>query len=428
MKTLFENATLLPEYGSSGSSYVLADGAFFTYAGKKRPEGAFDRVVDCCGKLLIPAFYNTHCHAAMTLFRGIGDDLPLFRWLNEKIFPAEDKLTQESVYWGSLAAIAEMLSSGCVSFSDMYMFEDATAKAVIESGVKANLARGLVSFDENIDMKSDRRFAEAVSLYRTYNGAENGRLKIDMALHAEYTNVKRACRHVAEYCRENGIRIQLHLSETQKEHEECISKHGVTPAEFFNEAGVFEVPVTAAHCVWLSDGDIRLLAEKHVAVSHNPASNLKLGSGVMPYRKLTESGIMISLGTDGAASNNSLNMIREMQLAALLHKGISRDATETQAGEMLKCATSNGAAAQGREDCGRIAAGSRADAVLIDLDTVNTIPSFDPYSSIVYSADRANVFMTMCDGVILYEKGEYKSIDIERVKFNVKHAVSKMFG
>ncbi len=428
MKTLFENATLLPEYGISGSAYVLVDGAFFTYTGKTRPQGSFDRVVDCRGNLLIPAFYNTHCHAAMTLFRGIGDDLPLFRWLDEKILPAEDKLTSESVYWGTKLAIAEMISSGSVSFSDMYMFEDASARAVLECGVKANLSRGLVSFDENIDTKSDRRFNEALSLYREFDGAGDGKLKIDMGLHAEYTNVKKYCRDVALYCRENGVGIQIHLSETKREHDACVAKYGVTPAGFFNEAGVFYVPVNAAHCVWLTDDDITLLAEKHVSVSHNPSSNLKLGSGIMPYKKLHDAGINISLGTDGAASNNSLNIMKEIQLASLIHKGVNCDAEAAPAGEIIKCATENGAAAQGRPDCGRTLAGYRADAVLIDLDAVNTTPFFNPSSALVYSADRANVLLTMCDGVILYEGGEYKSIDIECVKFNVKHAVSGIFG
>ncbi|MBQ9080471.1 MAG: amidohydrolase [Clostridia bacterium] len=423
MKILFENVKLL----SGEQVYVTVDGARFDYVGVERPSGKFDQIKNCRGALLIPAFYNTHCHAAMTLFRGVGDGLPLSRWLNEKIFPAEDKLTWDATYWATLLGCAEMISSGTVSFSDMYMFEDAVADAVIECGVKANLARGLVSFDENADFAQDTRFCEAKELYNRYNGAEDDRIKIEMSLHAEYTNVEAYCAYVADYCRAHDIPIQLHLSETRDEHEKCIAKYGVTPTGFFERAGVLDAAVTAAHCVWVSDEDIELLAQNKVSVSHNPSSNLKLGSGVMPYSKIAASGVLVALGTDGAASNNSLNIMKEMQLAALLHKGMQYDAAAAGAREMLDVATVNGAKVQRREDCVCIAHGYRADAVLIDLNAPNTLPSSDLYATLMYSADRSNVLMTMCDGRILFENGEYKSIDIERVKFNFSRCVSQIF-
>jgi 5-methylthioadenosine/S-adenosylhomocysteine deaminase len=407
---------------------VVVDGGYFTYVGQKPPGGEYDRIIDCRGRLLMPAFYNTHCHAAMTLFRGYADDLPLSRWLSERILPAEERLDYESVYWGTLLAAAEMIRGGIVSFSDMYIFEEATAQAVLECGMKANLSRGLVSFDDIPDPATDRRFSEAVALWREYDGAGGGRIKVDMALHAEYTNTKKFCRYVAGYCRENGIRMQIHLSETKEEHGRCIKKYGMTPAAFFEEAGVLDLPVTAAHCVWLSDEDIGLLLERQVFVSHNPTSNLKLGSGIMPYEKIKSRGIKITLGTDGAASNNNLSILGEMRLASLLHKGVSGDAAAAPAHEIIECATANGALAQGRGDCGRIAVGYRADAILVDLDDVNILPATDPAAALVYSADRANIVLTMCDGVILYEEGEYKSIDVERVKHNVKRAASAIFG
>lgn len=423
MKTLFENVRLI----SGETVYVVVDGAYFSYVGCERPTGNFDNIKNCRGALMIPAFYNTHCHAAMTLFRGVGDGLPLSRWLNEKIFPAEDKLTGEATYWATLLGCAEMISSGTVSFSDMYMFEDSVAEAVIECGTKANLARGLVSFDETADFAFDTRFLEAKALYSKYHDAGNGRIKVELSLHAEYTNVLSYCSYVAEYCRNNNIPIQIHLSETKNEHEACIAKYGVTPAGFFDKAGVLDAHVTAAHCVWLSDDDIELLSSKKVCVSHNPTSNLKLGSGIMPYAKIASSGILVALGTDGAASNNSLSILKEMQLAALLHKGTQLDASAANAREMLDMATVNGAMVQKRNDCGRICEGYRADAVLVDMDACNTIPSLDLYATLMYSADKSNVLMTMCDGRILFENGEYKSIDIERVKFNFKRCVSKIF-
>jgi hypothetical protein len=226
------------------------------------PEDAFDRVIDCKENLVMPAFYNAHCHAAMTLFRGYGEDLPLRRWLDEKILPAEEKLNFRRVHYGTRLAIAEMIKNGVVSFSDMYMFQDATAEAVLEAGVKANLARSIVSFDPDIKPEDDHRFAESIKLVEQYHGAGDGRLKVDMSLHAEYSNVDACCRYVAEYAAENGLRMQLHLSETEKEHMECIERHGMTPAAYFASLGVLDVPTTAAHCVWVSDEDIAILKEK----------------------------------------------------------------------------------------------------------------------------------------------------------------------
>ena len=423
MKILFENVKLL----SGESAYVVVDGARFSYVGSERPQGEFDHIKNCGGAVMIPGFYNTHCHAAMTLFRGIGDGLPLSRWLNEQIFPAEDKLTHEAVYWGTVLGSAEMISGGTVSFSDMYMFEDAVAEAVADCGIKANISRSLVSFDPNIKLNDDFRFNEAKSLYENWNGAEDERIKVEMSLHAEYTNELSYCAQVADYCCRNNMPIQIHLSETRDEHYKCIEKHGVTPTGFFERAGVLNTKVIAAHCVWLSDDDIAVLAEKGVSIAHNPTSNLKLGSGIMPYSKIADAGVMVSLGTDGAASNNSLSVMKEMQLAALMHKGTQLDASAANSHEMFDLATRNGALVQSRHDCGKIEAGYRADAVLVDIDAVNTLPSPDLYATMVYSADRTNILMTMCDGRILFENGEYKSIDIERAKYNLKHCISKIF-
>jgi 5-methylthioadenosine/S-adenosylhomocysteine deaminase len=227
MKVLFKNARLLPEdmpVGTRAEDYVhvVVTDEYITYIGASVPEDTYDRVIDCKENLLMPAFYNAHCHSAMTLFRGYGEDLPLRRWLDEKILPAEEKLNFRRVYYGAKLAIAEMIRNGVVSFSDMYFFQEATAEAVLEAGVKANIARSIVSFDPNIKKEEDVRFAESVRLFEQYHGAGDGRLKVDMSLHAEYSNVDACCRYVAEYAKEQGLRMQLHLSETQSEHEQCI--------------------------------------------------------------------------------------------------------------------------------------------------------------------------------------------------------------
>lgn len=428
MKTILKNVTLLPEYGYGEKKlFVTVKDRKIAEITEKLPDTAGCETVECDGNLLIPAFYNAHCHAAMTLFRGYGEDLPLQRWLEERIFPAEDRLTRESVYTATKLAIAEMLRNGIASFSDMYMFEDAVADAVLETGIKANLSRSFVSFDPTADIRTDSRFEEFLSLAKDYHHADGDRILVDMSLHAEYTNTPLTCKTVAEYAVANGFGMQIHLSETEKEHLECIGRHGKTPSQFFSERGVFDVPTTAAHCVWVSDGDIEILATKKVSVAHNPVSNLKLGSGVMPLAKMQAAGVNVALGTDGVASNNRLDILREMQTAAILHKGITRDPASTRAADMLPLATRNGALAQGRVDCGRVEVGARADLVLIDRQSIHNMPSYDDYAMLCYSADRSDVRMTMVDGRILYRNGAYTLIDEERLKREAREVFAHYF-
>ncbi|MBQ2765591.1 MAG: amidohydrolase [Clostridia bacterium] len=431
MKTLFKNALIITPDGSYINSDVAVDGAYITEIGSITGDG-FDRIINCDGKLLTPAFYNVHCHAAMTLFRGIGEDLPLQRWLEEKIYPAEDRLTPHAVRVGSELAIAEMIRGGVVSFSDMYFFCDETAKAVIDLGVKANISRCLVSFADDATIKGDARFDEAVALANEYHGAADGRVHIDMSVHAEYTNRDRYLREVAEYMHANDLGIQVHISETESEHEACKERHGgMTPVEYLTDCGIL-VPsetstATAAHCVWVTEHDIELLAKNRVTVAHNPVSNLKLASGVAPVEKMLAAGVNVGLGTDGAASNNALSVLRELQCAALIHKGVNRKADIIKTSDICKMAWGAGAAAQGRVDCGKIEVGARADIILIDLDSLNNIPMYDPYYTVAFSAHENDVYLTMCDGKILYENGEYKTLDVEKLRHEAKHTIAHYF-
>jgi 5-methylthioadenosine/S-adenosylhomocysteine deaminase len=396
--------------------FVTVENEYITDISQSRPDGIFDREIECRGNLLTSGMYNSHCHAAMTLFRGYGEDLPLDRWLNERIFPAEDKLTDESVLLGSMIAIAEMIKNGIVSFTDMYFFCNATADAVLGTGIKANIARSIVSFDPDADPASDSRIIEAQELFRNYHNAANGRIRIDMALHAEYTNTQKHAAYVSELAAVNDTALQIHLSETKKEHDECIARHGMTPTEFFLKAGAFNVPVSAAHCVYLTDSDMDILAVHGATAVHNPISNLKLGSGVMPLKKMLEKGVNVALGTDGAASNNQLDLFSELRFASILHKGVSCDPCATTANKMWDIATVNGARSQCRPDCGKAEVGYRADLILVDLDALNNQPIYDLYNTLAYSANSSNVLMTMVDGKILYENGEFKTIDIEGLK------------
>ncbi len=430
MKTLLKNALILTGDGKSLTGDILVDGAFITAVGKY--DGECDRTIDCTGKLLTPALYNTHCHAAMTLFRGIGEDLPLQSWLETKIYPAEDRLTPESVRVGSELAIAEMIRGGTVSFSDMYFFCDETAKAALDIGVKANISRCLVSFADDATIKGDSRFEEAVRLVDEYHGAGDGRIRVDMSVHAEYTNRERYLREVAEHTHERDLGMQVHVSETEREHEECKARHnGKTPVEFLTDCGIL-VPsktgtATAAHCVWVTERDMELMAQNRVTVAHNPVSNLKLASGIAPVHKMLERGVNIGLGTDGVASNNALSVLRELQTAALIHKGVTRIADVIKMSDICKMAWHSGALSQGRADCGKIEAGARADIVLFDLDALNNIPMYDPYATIAFSAHDCDVYMTMCDGKILFENGEYKTLDVEKLRHTAKHTIAHYF-
>lgn len=423
MKILFKDAEIL----GYGHGNIAVDGEYIAYVGSDMPEGNFDRVIDCKNKMAMPGLYNCHTHAAMTLFRGYGEDLSLSDWLHTRIFPAEDRLTNKAVYDASLLAAAEMIKGGTVSCSDMYFFCDQTVDAFIEAGIKANISRSIVSFDPTEDFSKNSRVIEAKELFEKYHNAANGRIKIDMALHAEYTNVAPMVRYLSDYAAKVGARMHVHLSETESEHSECIIRHGYTPARFFSENGAFDIPALAAHCVYVSDDDIALMAEKGVTAVHNPASNLKLGSGVMPLASLRDGGVNVALGTDGAASNNALDMMREMYLAAILHKGINRDTVKTGSADAIKMATVNGAIAQGRGDCGSIEEGKKADIVLLDLDSVHNIPSYDLSYTVAYSANSSDVRLTMVDGKILYENGEFTTLDIERVKYEMKNTVAHYF-
>jgi 5-methylthioadenosine/S-adenosylhomocysteine deaminase len=428
MKLLFKNIWVFDETDTSvlKKVSVATDGAHITYVGEHY-DGKADRVIDGTGKLITAGFYNAHSHSAMSILRGWGEDLPLHRWLDERILPAEDRLTEDAVYTASLLSAAEMIAAGVVSFSDMYFFSEATARAALDSGMKANISRSIVSFDPASPPENDVRVAEALSLYDNYNGAGDGRIKVDFSLHAEYTNQENMCRYVAGLAMERGAAIQLHLSETEKEHLECIGRHGVTPAEFFRRSGVFDVPCTAAHCVWVSDSDIAVLKEYGVTAVHDPVSNLKLGSGVAPLRKLLDAGVNVALGTDGAASNNTQDILKELSFAAVLHKGVSCRADEVKSGELLPLLSRGGALSQGREDCGLIEAGRRADFAVIDMDRPHIVPVWNAAAALCSSVRSSDVVMTVCDGNILYENGEYTAIDIERLMHDFKRLSEHFF-
>ena len=427
---LIKNAICLNIFGESEINNVLVDNNKVVYVGKTIPDHikTYDRIIDGTGCILSPGFCNAHTHTPMTLLRGIGSDCPLDVWLNDHIFPAEDKLNGDIAYIGTINSIAEMIRGGVTSFTDMYFFCDKVADAVIETGIKANISRSVVSFDESEDPATDSRIAETVSLIRDYHNAADGRVKIDVSLHAEYTNTERMCRYLPEVAKEYGVGMQVHLSETEKEVREGISRRSMTPTAFFEKCGVFDVPASAAHCVWLTDEDIEIMARHGVTAVNNPRSNLKLGSGIMPYERLRLGGVNIALGTDGSASNNKLSIFDDMQLAAIIYKGVMNDAAAVPAAQIIRDATAGGYLSQGREAYTGIIEGMTADLVLINCDRPGVSTVEDPISTIAFASDRSDVVMTMVDGRILFENGEYNTIDIEKISAEYKIARAKLIG
>ena len=415
MKILFKNANIIGNNGEMLKDNIYIDGEYIAAA----PDEV-DRVINAENMLLVPGLYNMHTHLPMTMFKGYAEDMPLDTWLFDKIFPAEDKLDGIMVYYSTLLGIAEQIKNGVVSCSDMYAFAENMLQAVDESGVKINFCRGIMAFDENENPNDNSRFTESKELYKNYHNSSRGRIKIDMCIHAEYTSNAKIIRAVADFSSANGIINHTHISETKKEHEECIGRHNMTPADWFNANGFFESPTIAAHCVHISDSDMEIFAEKGVTVAHCPSSNLKLASGIARIPQILAHKINVGIGTDGSASNNNLDILKEMYLASVLQKGISGDPTVMPAENMLRLATLNPASAQGREDCGVIEPGKKADITAFDLNSVEAVPVYNYSSALLYSLTGRNVILTMCDGKILYENGEFKTIDIEKIKYKVK--------
>lgn len=374
------------------------------------------RLIDASNKLLMPGLVNTHAHLCMTLLRGYADDFTLLEWL-KYIAPAEAATDDAMAYTAAQLGIAEMLASGITSVSDMDMQLTQAMRAAFESGINASLCNS--AFCEPSDakhtFKKDPAFQE-IERASEYHMADNGRIRMDMGIHAEYTSTASLCQEIADYASKQGMRIQLHMSETAKEHQDCIQRHGYTPASFFNQAGVFDLPVTAAHCVQVTDQDIEILANKKINVSHNPVSNLKLASGIAPVNQLLKANVNVSLGSDSACSNNSLNLFEELKLMPLLQKGITRDSSSLTAQDAFKAATINGAKAQGRDqETGSIKENFYADLILLDLNTPSLTPTYDPLSTVVYSATAKDVCLTMVRGRVLYENGEHLTLDVPKL-------------
>lgn len=383
-----------------------------------------DEVIDGKGMLALPGLINTHTHVAMTLFRSYADDLALMDWLQNMIWPAEAHLDDDIVYWGSMLAFAEMIRGGTTAFCDMYMFMESCAKAAEKAGIRGNIARGLAGVTPN----GEKALEENIRLYQDWNNACDGRIRVMLGPHAPYTCPPEYLKKVRDASEKYGIPIHIHLAETKGEVETCIEKFGITPIALMNQIGLFDRPTLAAHCVHVNEEDIQIMAEKHVCVAHNPGSNLKLASGIAPVPKMRSAGITVGLGTDGASSNNKLDMFAEMRLAALIHKAAALDPFAVKADEAMQMGTAEGAKCLGYDDLGALDEGKLADIILIDRSGYHWKPRFNSISLAVYAGNSMDVDTVIVNGRLLMRGKELLTIDKEQLDFETERVTKKLYA
>lgn len=428
-KLLIKGCTIVPVRGP-----VIAKGAIvieddrLAYVGPERdllPAWEAEETILAEDMVALPGLVNCHTHAAMTLFRSYADDLPLRQWLEDKIWPLEGKLQKEDIYWGTQLALAEMICSGTTTFADMYFHMDMVARAVVEAGVRACLSQGLIGVQDVAGF----RLKAGESLVREWHGAGEGRITTMLGPHAPYTCSPDYLVKVADRAAKLGVGLHIHLAETKQEVEEIQARYGLRPVAHVAKLGLFQVPTLAAHCVHLTEEEINLLAENRVGVAHCPESNLKLASGVAPVPAMLASGVVVAMGTDGAASNNNLDLLEETRTAALLAKGITGDPTALKAEEALAMATINGAKALGLEkDIGSLEVGKKADLILVNTRVPHWQPHNDVIAHLVYSARGSDVDTVIVNGRVLMAGRRLKTLDLERIYTEVNRRTALLKG
>ncbi len=425
MTTLIKNGFILPmtDKNDSRKADILLEGSKIKDIGKDIT-GSFDRVIDAESKIVLPSFVNAHTHLAMVLMRNFKDDNEnLQQWLSE-IWPIEAKLSDDDVYWASKLALAELIKNGCTTFADMYFHPWQSARAVRESKVRGILGIAIIGDDK----EAERCFREYVP--RIEDAADGyAKIRIDAAPHAIYTCTDKAYIRAASWAKENGAFLNTHIAETEKEVTDSIKSTGLRPIEYLDKLGVLDGNAYLSHGVFLSEKELSILKEKNIAVVHNPVSNAKLASGIAPITEYKKKGINVALGTDGASSNNNLNMLFEMRIASLLSSASTKKPSQLSCYEIIKMATINGAKALGLDEkIGTIEKGKDADLIIMDLDKANTAPGNDPYSAVVFSSDERNIEYVFSSGHLLLDKGELTTLDEDEAVKNVKRQWKDLLG
>ncbi|UKS30559.1 amidohydrolase [Paenibacillus sp. HWE-109] len=429
-KTLITNGIFISnnEAKSSIQGCMVIEGNQITYIGEQSPEPRenYDEVIDGTNKLYMPGLVNTHGHAAMSLLRGYGDDLALQVWLEEKMWPMEAKFTSQDVKWGTQLSILEMIKGGTTTVVDMYDHMNEVAKSVEESGMRGVLTRGVIGLCPP-DVQTSK-LIEATEFAKNWHGQANGRITTMMSPHAPYTCPPDYIERIVQAAHDLNLPIHTHMSETSREVQANVDQYGLRPVAHLEKIGVFSRPTLVAHGVHLTDEEIGILKQYDVRVSHNPGSNLKLASGVARVPELLRAGVKVSLGTDGAASNNNLDMFEEMRLAALIHKGVSGDPLAVPAAQALLLGTRMGAESVWLDDVGSLQPGMKADFIALDIDQPHFLPRTDFVSHIVYSACAKDVVDVCVDGNWIVRKGESLTLDEEKIKREFVQSFDRLIG
>ena len=376
---------------------------------------------------IFPGLINTHTHLPMGLFRGMADDLPLMEWLQNHIWPAEAKwLSPEFIQAASDLAAIEMIKSGTTISNDMYFLSDHIASSLKKSGLKGIIGVGVLDFATKFGTGADDYISKASDLYMKYKNDEN--ITVSLCPHAPYTVGPENYAKCVDFCGKHDLLLHTHLMEAANESADSLAKHGKTTVQIMNETGAFDIKSIFAHCVQLNDEEIAIMGEKKVSVAHCIQSNMKLANGFAPVKKMMDAGINVTIGTDGAASNNDLDMIDEMRSVALVHKGVLRDATALSAETVLHMATTGGANALGIEGTGELKKGNKADFIVVSFDSPKTTPVFNPVSHLVYSASASDVTAMYVNGKCLMKNRIIQTMDEDKIKYNARLWADKIIN
>lgn len=433
MKTLIKNTTAITLDDQNtvipGCDITISDCKILT-VGEVPEDFHADEIINGAEKLALPAFFNAHTHAAMTLERGWAEDIPFDRWLNEKIWVAESALEEEDVYWGAALAAAEMIRDGIVGFADHYFWMDQTAKAVEESGMKALMAWCHFGIGDDKEL-GGKSFEDTIGFVKRWKNAAGGRIRTTMGPHSPYMDPPAVLAKFVNEAHRLGVGAHFHLSESTEQVQKSIEIHGKTPVEHVERLGLFDLPenTIAAHCVAPTGHDIEILARHPgVYIAQTPKTYQKLGMGMPPLLEFEREGVKTAFGTDGPASNSDFNMLEIMRIAGSFYKQQSADPQVLPKFDLLNKATSQSAAAMGFSNSGSLAAGKSADIILMDTSAASWFPRHDLVAGVVYTSHPSDVSHVWCDGKLLYRNGEYLTLDIERIKREAEKRAFRMVG
>lgn len=430
MRSIVTNALIItvnPKQEIIKNGCIIIDNDTITYIGDNiEPNSSIDKVIDAKGNIVMPGLINTHTHSPMTLLRGYADDLSLNEWLEDKIWPIERQFKGEEIICGAQLAMIEMLKNGITTFSDMYIYMDLIAELVAEVGIRANLSRSIIengnAGEKKLKLKDAARFT------KEWNNEADGRITTMMAPHSIYTCSSEYIKEIIDIAKDFNIPIQTHLSETDYEVKKSYDKYECSPVKYLENLGLFERPTLIAHAVIVNNDDMNILKKYNVNVSHNPGSNMKLASGIAPVPEMLEKGICVALGTDGAASNNNLDIIEEMRLASTIHKGFSKNPKVISADTALKMGTIFGAKSLFLDQIiGSLEVGKKADFIIVDINQAHLYPMYNPISQLVYSASGRDVQDVFINGVQVVKNKEILTIDEKKVYSDVKRLTKEWY-